>query len=658
MKTTTKSFKGLFVTTLILIALACSKDDSNEEDPTEPSIQTLAEVLASAGEIQEVPTDFTREVIESTAETQNEQYDRKDSLDLGITLEQRWVCTEKEVDILGGTRESSLYNPNAAIIWPGNLLQYNTLDKGTPSEIVIKRAGGTITYDLNVGNATATVSVDAIDLGSVNQAMNTIIENNGDITPADFSLEVVAINSKEELAFEMGLNVSTLTTKVDSNFSLDTNEATSSVLVKLRQRYYTMSYVKPTSLDEVFDPSVTAEQLAKFVQPGNPATFISSVTYGRIFYMLYESTASAQDMKSALEGTYGFLEEEVSGSVDLEKLREYNNLTVKVIAYGGDSEDTLEAVGEVFGGENAVDNLQEIVKRLAFAGDIRSGKPLSYVVNSLDDPSLVVATNLATRYTIKNCEYRGIIPPNLYKGLVDLFDNGIGAMFQVRDSDIIVFSKEGNKYAWFNGNAGTILGDGQPAIFDIKDPDAPLGTLVLDAIGSAMHMFGETVVLTDLSGTLLQTFIIDPHLLPSTGTLPNGPIGAGSPNTQPVNLIFGNRDNYQIGTFGVEALVRVGEVKSAFFAKPGDFYQIYETTDNEPWTRTYNSTMWFGGRTDATKQGGTVFERVGAVARFSLGFSGNDPKRYLFVNEAGNEILEWFAGGKDKDRIEGPWVIN
>ncbi|AKA35982.1 thiol-activated cytolysin family protein [Flagellimonas lutaonensis] len=656
MKTTSKLSKKIIIVTLSMLVLACSKNgDSMEDDGTNPPPvgETLAEIVASGDAFENFPPNTTATEIDGTEETKIEDYDRKESAD-GDTIEQRWVCTEKEIDITGGTHSFPLYNTNASVIWPGNLLQGKTLDNATPSDIVVKRAGGKITYNLVTGNPQATVEVDVIDQGTVQQAMNDVIAQNGDITPANFTLDVVAINSKEQLALEMGLKVSTLASKVSGSFSLNTSSEVSSVLVKLTQAYYTMSYVKPTSLDEVFDPEVTPEQLARFIQPDNPATFISSVTYGRIFYMLYESTASAEDMEAALKASYSAVAGKVSGNVNIESLREYNNLSVKVIAYGGDTEGTLNAVGATFGGDDAVDNLKDIVNRLAESSDIAGGLPLSYVVNSLEDPSQVVSTNLATRYTVKSCELRGVLPPQTYKSLVDLYADdedggGIGAMVQVSKSNILVFNKMGDKYAWYNGATGSVKG-----IFGIKDENSPLGVVPFDRIGSATQLSDTRIYFFDDTGLSALRFSYDKGdpALGTSGDAPTMPIGTFIDTKEsPFEVItgFGDNGNFPFVNSGFEAGVRVGSVTMAFFGKPGDEYALYNTS-NGSWQSPLDSETWFNNQPNAS---GTLFERVGAAAFIEFSDSTG---RWLMVNEEGDEVMEYQS--TPVRTFDGPWVIN
>lgn len=657
MKTTKRLTVKVLTFVLAIVLLACSKDGDGpmEDDGTNPTPigETVAEVVASGDAFENFPPNTTETEVAGTETTQNEDYDRKESAD-GDVIEQRWICTEKEVDITGGTHTFPLYNTNASVIWPGNLLQSKTLDNATPQDIPVKRAGGKITYNLVTGNPQATVEVDVVDQGTVQQAMNDVIAQNGDITPANFTLDVVAVNSKEELALEMGLKVSTLATKVSSDFSFDTSSEISSVLVKLTQQYYTMSYVKPTSIDEVFDSSVTAEQLAQFIQPGNAGTFISSVTYGRIFYMLYESTASAQDMEVALKGSYNAVAGKASASVDIESLREYNNLNVKVIAYGGDSQGTLNAVGATFGGEEAVDNLQDIVERLAESSDIAGGLPLSYVVNSLEDPSQVVSTNLATKYTVKTCELKGVLPPQTYKSLVDLFSDdedggGIGAMAQVSKSNILIFNKMGDKYAWFNGATGSIKG-----IFGIKDADSPLGVVPFDKIGAATQLSDSRIYFFDDTGLNALRFSYSKNnpALGTSGDAPTTPIGTFlDTKEEPFEVItgFGDAGNFPFVNSGFEAGVRVGASTVAFFGKPGDEYALYSTSDGS-WQAPLDSDTWFN---NLPNDSGTLFDRVGAAAFIEFSDSTG---RWVLVNENGNEIMEYQSS--PSRTFDGPWVVN
>ncbi len=660
MKTTKRVTLQLLSLALALCVITCSKDNEPGDDGSDPDgnpdpetmAETIAELIANGNDFEEFPTSRESDTT-NVSEPVNEDFDATD----GSEDQNRWICTTKTVNVLDGNGQFPLFNTNASVIWPGNLLQGKSLSRATPTDIPVKRLGGKITYNLITGNPVATRDVDIIDQGAVAQAMNDIIAQNGDVLPANFDLKVESINSKEQLALEMGLDVSSFTTKVSSSFSLNTASEYSSVLVKLTQGYYTMSYVTPTSVDEFFDPSVTVDELDDFVQSDNPATFISSVTYGRIFYMLYESTASSQEMEIALDAAYDGLTTVVEGRVDLDFLREYKNLSIKVIAYGGDAQGTFETVGAVLNGEEGVNNLQELLNRLGESTDIRAGLPISYVVKSVENRSQTVGTKISTEYDVVDCEYKGILPPEGYRSLVDLYKGdedggGIGAMIQIAESNILIFNKMGTKYAWYNGGTGTIKG-----IFGITDEASPLGVVELNDVGSATR-FNDTRIYffdkTGLSGSRFTYDATDPAL-DTSGDAPVSPIGNFEDTIdQPfqVNVGFGDESNFPFVGRGFEAATKVGRITIAFFGRPGNEYALY-TTDGD-WADVLESSTWFNEE-DNQVGSPSLFDKVGGVGRIRFSAS---TERWLMVNEDGSEIMEYQGSPTTTRKFEGPWVIN
>ncbi|MEM7381017.1 MAG: thiol-activated cytolysin family protein [Bacteroidota bacterium] len=646
MKSQNELIRKWLIMPLLVMALACSSDDGGEEpgpdgniDP-QPTPTSFDEVIDLGADIESFPQSRTEEVL-AEFPPENEDYEEKDDDD--ETIEKRFVCTRKTLSVLDGNGQFPLFDSASDVIYPGSLLQGKTLSDATPAPIVVKRAGGSISYNLNNGNLNSSFDVDEVTKSSIQNAMNNIISGAGEITAANFQLEVIQIESESQLAIELGLDVKTFTTKVSSDMSFSTEKQFNRTLVKVNQSYYTMSFDLPTSLDEVFDASVTPDDLATYVQADNPATFISSVTYGRIFYMLIESTSSRQEMETKLDIAYGAFDNEAVGTVDVNAFQELKDLKIKVIAYGGDAKGTFQLAGEA--------TVTDIADKLAESTDIRAGLPLSYVVRSVKRPDRIVGTSIATEYDVVECELKGILPPGLYSDLVDLFDDGIGAVANLFGSDVLVFNKAGDKYAWFNGNTPGILSDGNRRIFDIKDPDGPLGGLQLDNVGSAARFPDDAdprLYIADVDGFKLQIFRFNSY---TANTLPPGPIGSAG-SVLLVNEIFGDSGNFVIGSNGFEAGLRIGAVKMAYFGKPGERYQIYTRTGSGSWSNPVSSSDWFENQ---AKVGGEQFEKVGAATNFSLGGSS---VRYLFVNEAGDEIQEWFSFASEPDRWDGPWVIN
>jgi len=316
-----------------------------------------------------------------------------------------WECTTETVSIetgAGGNGGFPMFSPNSNVIYPGNLIQGKSLGQGTPDVIAVDRAGGTISTDVVDGNIASTFEVDEISKSSVTDAINNIIANSTGILPANFSLSIENIQSKEEFALSVGLDVNTTFNDFAADINYNSETEKNTFIVNLTQSFYTMSYDIPTSLDDIFAPSVTPEDLAKYVGEGNPATYISDVTYGRIYYMLIESSSSVQEMDAKINNSFNGVAVDVDAEIETSYLNELSELKISVFAYGGESSSTFPTTGTT--------NISDLADLLGEGSIIEAGKPLSYVVRSVYD-NQIVSTQLATSYDVTNCEPVGIASP-------------------------------------------------------------------------------------------------------------------------------------------------------------------------------------------------------------------------------------------------------
>jgi len=609
------------------IAITSCSDNGTSTNPDRE--MTFEEVIQSGREFEQIPqtrTTDTLAVSEPVAE--DRQVDEN-----GSTESQRWICTTKTLSVLDGNGQFPLFNTNADVVYPGSLLQGKTLSNATPSPIVVERAGGTISYNLTNGNLSSTFSVDRVSKSSIQDAMNNIIANSGEEVPAKFQLEIQEVQSESQLAVELGLNVSTFTTKVKSNMSFSTDQSYNRFLVKLSQEYYTMSFDLPTSLSQLFDESVTPEQLATYVQPDNPATFISSVTYGRIFYMLVESTTSSQEMEAKLNVSYGSFNNEVSGSVDVDSFQEMNNVKIKVIAYGGDSAGAISLAGER--------TIEAIAERLEESTNIRTGLPLSYVVRSVERPDQVVGTKIATEYDVKNCELKGTLPPVTFQSWVDLFEDGVGAATNVRDDIVILFNGAGTEYAWFHDRQ--IKGE----TYSIADNTAPLGVVPFDAVGSAVLFEDGSIYLMNKQGTKYAPYKFTSGAV--SGDPQNEPFGQYN-STFDINQWGSN--NHPFAVEGMGAAVKRIKIPSGvgasmyLFNNDGDKYVGYQDGTFGP---VIDFADW--GPADQHEE----FTVVGAATRIQLGSTEHN----IFFNKEGTEFVIFdFLGSGGAKRFSQPYVIN
>lgn len=371
---------------MMIFILGSCKKDNDMPDPN-PMGLTFEEVISAGGTIAP-PT--VSEVIDTTNIETN--------VNIGNAT---YNCTTVTYDVnaaSGGTGGFPLFNPTADVIYPGSMLQGNSLNQATPNPIVVDRAGGSLSIDILDGNLVSSFEVDKVKKSTITDGINNIIANATGTLPANFNLKVESIQSREEFALALGVDVDGAFLDIESTLDYAYSSDKSAFMVTLNQSYYTISFDLPASLDDLFTPSVTPQQLSNYVGENNPATYISSVNYGRIFYLLIESSSTQHELDVAVRSAFNGVTTDVETTLDINYFNDLEEVTYSVFAYGGDAAPTFDAVG--------VTDINSLIDVLKQSTSLGAAKPLSYVVRNVSN-NQIVATQLATTYDVVDCEQVG-----------------------------------------------------------------------------------------------------------------------------------------------------------------------------------------------------------------------------------------------------------
>ncbi|MEM6348862.1 MAG: thiol-activated cytolysin family protein [Bacteroidota bacterium] len=525
-----------FYILLVLLLLAACKGNDPCDEPGGLCDQEVdfSEVIASGGTFESFNTKADSTVLDSSVTVQPNG--------------DKYFCISKDYDFVNSGEEYFSFNPNAEIIYPGSLLQGNSISNPTPNPIVADRGAGCFTINLINGSQGTRACVDEMKEGKIVLALNEILDNNNGILPAKFSYEYSEVQSAQEMAFKMGVNFSNLTADVKAKLSVNTNSEFTSYLINLSQEYFTMIYEKPTSYEEVFAEGVSPEDLEPFIQPGNPATYISSVTYGRKFYLLLESTETRSEIKASLKASYDAAVSNTELESGARFVNELSNIDIKVYAIGGDQQTALETFNGDF---NAVANY------LSNGGDYRTGVPLSYVVRSLETHQ-IVNVKLATQYQTTVCEpyFYDDNPPGFTAFWGQTF-NRIGAIANFSDpinNLMFVFNLEGDQYFVGDQNAQTVL----YGPYDVDDPDGLLGDIPFDKVSAArFDQDNSRLVLYNETGILRCEVL-------SFNLGPNNPATYSTPF--PFSTVF---SGHPFALFGLESAARGGNSVAFLHTKKG-----------------------------------------------------------------------------------------
>jgi thiol-activated cytolysin len=528
----------LYLFPIVLFFVSCNK---NEEVAL-----TFEDVIAQGGGFEPVTTSEQPVDEETSVEIINGEV---------------WNCTTITYDAMapgGGDNGFPLFNPNASVIYPGSLLQGNSLRNATPDVIAVERAGGTISYDLVNGNISSYFSVERVTKSSIQNAMNQIIANSPPDLPANFVFNYSQVQSERALALKLGIDYETAFTSISGNFGFSSGSNLNRIVVELNQSFYTMSFDIPTSLDGLFAPSVTPADLAKYVYEGNPATYISDVTYGRIYYMLIESTSSYTEMEAAVSASFSGVVATANADISGHSLNTLSNLKIKVMAFGGEATTTMLTIGET--------NLNNLVTLLAESTTIATGVPISYVVRSVYD-NRIVSVQLATQYDVTTCEpaQPGGEPPYTahWKGNVLSRMGPVGAAFSGEGTEFYLINKAGDQY--MVSNVGSL--EGPFPISNLGTGTPPFN------IGSACRIEGNQVESS-------WVMVID-----VTGSQYSYLRGDGSWSTQitPISNLAEGNNPFSINGIGAMFFRHRdpnGPLQRWIFNKDGTHYALYRNNPN------------------------------------------------------------------------------
>ena len=283
-------------------------------------------------------------------------------------------------------------------IYPGALVQGKSVSEGEPVLIPIydKRKTGRISLNVVSGDKSGiSEEIRTFTKSEVGEAMNRIIGNYKSGFPANTAITYRAVHTLDEMAYHLGLDASVLR----ENFEPACRRtATTKIMVRLSQIFFTMTYDQP-GINDMFTTRLSVDELQRYCGTGNPPAYISSVSYGRCFVLLYESQAVSEPVLTAtISGVY-CNEKDTLGITPRQRDIFKNKISnVTLLQIGGNAEAGLATV---FGDFN---KLREFIINGAEVSPQNVGAPISYHIKYLHDNTDAKLSN-TLKYKVTTKQY-------------------------------------------------------------------------------------------------------------------------------------------------------------------------------------------------------------------------------------------------------------
>jgi len=302
-------------------------------------------------------------------------------------------CTVQEYAWAPGYDEPILLDPTTDIIFPGNIINSETIATGAYTPIIGSRTPITISTSLSGINGTPSITVEDPKLSTVRTAVNELLNQeltSGDI-PARLTYEEQEIYSSKHLELALGGNFKNAFANVEASFNFNTDTEKSRYMIKFTQIFYSLDIDPKENPSDWFETPPNSSNLGAY-----SPVYISSVKYGRMGIMTFESNLSQTELSAAVKAQFNGLVASGGFEISTEWRQLEQDISFKTIVIGGSSQQASEVI-------NGIDAFKEWVSKGGSYNATTVGAPLAYNMRFLKDNSIAKVVK-AGNYKVRQCE--------------------------------------------------------------------------------------------------------------------------------------------------------------------------------------------------------------------------------------------------------------
>ncbi len=187
-------------------------------------------------------------------------------------------------------------------------------------------------------------------------------------------INTYSINSRSDISFSLGLGVGlekfgTKIASLESSFKWSDHKVKSRFIIEYYQTLFNVQMDLPTKPSDLFDPSVTFEDIKKYAGNTCPV-YVSRINYGRAGYLCVESYSSETETKAALNAMLKMNGVNLNLGTAAATTNALSNATIKGFVVGGN----------LTSGSFAALGVNEFINwiKITNAEDIITAVPLSF----------------------------------------------------------------------------------------------------------------------------------------------------------------------------------------------------------------------------------------------------------------------------------------
>lgn len=313
------------------------------------------------------------------------------------------VIERKKRDINTTSVDISIIDSVTDRTYPGALqLANKNFTENKPDTLITKRKPQNIHIDLPGMGASATVEVKNPNYANVAAAVDDLVNkwhdnySGGNTLPARTQYSESMVYSKSQIEAALNVNSKVFDGTIGIDFNSISKGEKKVMIAAYKQIFYTVSATLPTNPSDVFDNSVTFNELTKKgVSNAAPPLMVSNVAYGRTIFVKLETSSKSNDVEAAfsaaLKGTDVKSKGKYSDILD--------NSSFTAVVLGGDAAEHNKVVTKDF------DVIRSVIKDNAAFSRKNPAYPISYTSVFLKDNKIAGVNNRSEYVETTSTEY-------------------------------------------------------------------------------------------------------------------------------------------------------------------------------------------------------------------------------------------------------------
>jgi len=312
---------------------------------------------------------------------------------------------------------------DTSVLYPGALIDGGVF-LNTKEMVLMDtgRAGGVLRLDdVNIKEGTdGSIETDGpVTYFNVEDAVSQLLPNIESSTSI-FTAKAYETDSSGSFALEMGAGFSADQIQASGSFSFDWSTSSNFATYYGTQVYYTVYYETPN------DPETGAFDRKLFFSPDTdtcsvltnqdaPPVYVSSVSYGRMFFALAQGSHSSLEIQEAMDVAATTPDAGATISTGMKVSDILNSTSITYSVYGGSGSATANSLAAANGNDMALAwyNLIQDQSSAEFAMD-NPGTPIFYTMKNAVDHSLVQMP-YAVSFDSRNCYETPAQPTTYYE---------------------------------------------------------------------------------------------------------------------------------------------------------------------------------------------------------------------------------------------------